>query len=85
MVNLQSNGEQLLVVYGGRNESIFPLTCNVALNDICIYNINKNMWEALALFGQMPCSRYSHFITQYYVDSNYETEGFLMLGGVNLK
>jgi hypothetical protein len=55
--------EQLLVIYGGRNDAIFEQTSNLALNDVCIYNINRNTWEALAIFGQMPCSRWSHIIT----------------------
>jgi hypothetical protein len=39
------------VIYGGRNDAIFAQTNNVALNDICIFNINKKVWEALAIFG----------------------------------
>lgn len=40
MTNLKSSDEQLLVIYGGRNDIIFSQTSNVALNDICIFNIN---------------------------------------------
>lgn len=82
MVHLVSQSEQLLVVYGGRNDAIFVQTNNVALNDICIYNINRNTWEALALFGQMPCSRWSHFMA---VVTGKAEEGFLMFGGANLE
>jgi hypothetical protein len=65
MTSLQnkSSGHQLLVIFGGRNDSIFSCTNNVALNDVCIYNINTNTWEALAMYGQIPISRWDHVIT----------------------
>ena len=44
---------------------IFTKTNNVALNDICIYNINKNEWEPLCMFGQMPSSRWGHCTVGY--------------------
>lgn len=85
MTNLQSNGEQLLIVYGGRNDVIFKQTQNVALNDICVFNINKHQWEALAVFGQMPCSRWSHFMTKVNGDTDSAADGILIFGGVNIK
>ena len=41
----------MLVIYGGRNDNIFSMTNNVALNDICIFNLNKFTWETVALVG----------------------------------
>ena len=76
---------QLLVIYGGRNDNIYEETNNIGLNDICIFNINTKTWESLAIFGEMPCSRWSHVITQVRGDSKEDEEGFIMLGGVNLK
>jgi hypothetical protein len=52
MTHLVANKNQLLVIYGGRNDTIFQYIKNLALNDICIYNIQKMTWEALAIFGQ---------------------------------
>ena len=54
MVHLPASksGQQLLVIYGGRNDRIFEQTGGVGLSDINIYNINLNQWEALAMFGQ---------------------------------
>jgi hypothetical protein len=57
----------------------------VALNDICIFNINKNMWEALAIFGQMPCSRWSHTLSHVSGETKDSEDGFLMFGGASLK
>lgn len=36
------NGQHLLVIYGGRNDRVYESTGNVALNDICIFNLNFN-------------------------------------------
>ena len=44
-------GAKMLVIYGGRNDNIFGMTNNVALNDICILNLNSFTWESLAMFG----------------------------------
>ena len=60
MVNVQANNCQLVVIYGGRNDQIFTRTNNVALNDICVLNLNTREWEPVAMFGHMPCSRWSH-------------------------
>ena len=52
------------------------------MNDICIYNINKKEWQVLAMYGQMPCSRWSHILT---MNGAGRGDGFLVFGGVNLK
>lgn len=51
MTHLTSNQEQLIVIYGGRNDVIYLQTSNIAMNDVCVYNLNKNVWESLAIFG----------------------------------
>ncbi len=86
MIHLQQKniGLHMLVIYGGRNDNIFSMTNNVALNDICIFNLNKFTWETVAMFGQMPCSRWSHCM----VARGYEqmsSDGFMIFGGVNLQ
>ena len=75
------NKHYLLVIYGGRNDSIYRKTQNVALNDICIYNVNTNEWTALAMYGQMPCSRWSHIFLN---NRSHNPDGFFVFGGVNL-
>ncbi|CDW80498.1 kelch motif family protein [Stylonychia lemnae] len=69
-----------LVIFGGRNDSIFAETQNVALNDICMFNVVTNEWTALAIYGQIPTSRWSHGFTK--LDDNGK---FILFGGVNLK
>ena len=83
-INVRKNGHQLLVVYGGRNDKIFENTGNVALNDICIFNVNTSTWESLAMFGQMPSSRWSHCMVPLQ-NSRQPNEGFIVFGGGNLK
>lgn len=52
-VNLKNRRtkDEFLVIYGGRNDQIFESTNNVALNDICLFNICTRTWESLAIFG----------------------------------
>lgn len=74
-----------LVIYGGRNDTLYSRTSNVALNDICMLNVNKLEWITIAMYGQMPCSRWSHCFTANRGGSSGATDGFLVFGGVNLK
>ena len=83
-INIKHSGHQLLVLYGGRNDRIYDSTGNVALNDICVYNCNLMAWEPLAMFNQMPCSRWSHTMIPLTSTQSYH-EGFIVFGGVNLK
>lgn len=78
------NKHRLLVIYGGRNDQIYQRTSNVALNDISIFNVNKLEWTTLAMYGEMPCSRWSHCFTLNRGYSSGSVDGFLVFGGVNL-
>ena len=73
--------EILLVIYGGRNDQIFPVIGNVALNDICIFNVNFKTWTSLAIFGMQPCSRWSTILLP---NRKHQPDGILVFGGVNL-
>ena len=59
-INIKKTNNQMLVVYGGRNDKIYATTGSVALNDICLFNINLSQWESIAMFGQLPMSRWKH-------------------------
>ena len=72
----------LLVIYGGRNDGIFASTKNVALNDICIFNVNHRQWVSLAMYGIPPSSRWSHFMVP---NRRYNPDGVVIFGGVSLK
>ena len=67
-LNIKKTGHQLLVIYGGRNDQIYKQTGSAALNDVCIFNINLRKWESLAMFGQMPMSRWKHSMVSHFDD-----------------
>jgi hypothetical protein len=49
-----------------------------------LFNINTRTWEALAIYGQMPISRWSSIITQLDGDTKDDAEGFYLFGGVTI-
>ena len=73
--------EKLLVIYGGRNDSIFAHTQNVALNDVCIFNLNQKCWISLTMYGTLPTSRWSHIMVP---NRSHDADGFIVFGGVSL-
>lgn len=77
-----NKGEHLLVIHGGRNDEIFNGTKNVALNDVNLFNTVTKQWMQLAMYGQHPCSRWSHSMVAY-KDSDFD--GFIIFGGINLR
>ena len=83
-INHKKTGHQLLVIYGGRNDKIYEHTGSAALNDICIYNINLRMWEAVAMIGQLPMSRWNHSMVAQNDEMSMSREGFMIFGGTNL-
>ena len=82
LLPLSKSCHQLLVIYGGRNDRIYEHTGGVAMNDICIYNINLNQWETLATFGQIPLGRWKHCMIP--MVSREHSDGIMIFGGVNL-
>ena len=66
-----------LIIYGGRNEAIFPIIRNVALNDLHIYDIKSNRWAAIAMYGDIPGSRWGHRIVA-------NDTKIMLFGGMNL-
>lgn len=82
-INIKKTNNQMLVLYGGRNDKIYATTGSVALNDICLFNINLSQWESIAMFGQLPMSRWKHAMVA--MNSQQSTkDGFMIFGGTNL-
>ena len=67
-----------LAIYGGKNESVYKYIHNLGLNDICLYDLENNRWEALAMFGSVPSSRWAHAMCAY-------ESKLIVFGGINLK
>ena len=62
---------------GGRNDAIFPIIKNVALNDLHIYDVASNRWCTLAMYGDIPSSRWGHRIIA-------NDNKIMLFGGMNL-
>jgi hypothetical protein len=78
-----------LVIYGGRNDEIYsgnqpnqPQIKNVALNDLHLYDTKLNMWMQVALYGELPCSRWGHSMAG---SSEGGKDKILVFGGINLE
>ena len=52
---------------------------NTSMNDLCMYNIVTNEWESLALYGQIPTSRWGASM----IAVNHSK--LILFGGCNLK
>ena len=66
-----------LVIFGGRNDAIYPVIKNVALNDLHVYDVAENRWQALAIYGDLPESRWGHRLVA-------NQEKIVIFGGMNL-
>ena len=66
-----------LVLFGGRNDAIFPSIRNVALNDLHIYDIQANRWLPVVIYGDMPSSRWGHKLVA-------NQDKIMLFGGMNL-
>jgi N-acetylneuraminic acid mutarotase len=62
---------------GGRNNSLYKKLNNIALNDLCLYNLEKLEWETIALYGILPPSRWGHSMVSI------EDNKLIVFGGVN--
>ena len=66
-----------LVIFGGRNKDVFPIIKNVALNDLHILDIEANCWIAIAMYGDIPGSRWGHRLVS-------NDQKIMLFGGMNL-
>ena len=65
------------MIYAGRHDGIFPMIKNVALNDLHIYDCKLNRWAAVAMYGDIPGSRWGHRIVA-------NDNKIVLFGGMNL-
>ena len=66
-----------LVIYGGRNDAIFSAIKNVALNDLHIMDVESNTWCRIAMYGDIPGSRWGHKLVA-------NENKIMLFGGMNL-
>jgi hypothetical protein len=53
-------GKKYLAIHGGRNDKMYKEYKNVALNDINLYDVEKNEWTVVENYGCFPEGRYGH-------------------------
>lgn len=52
--------QSYLVIHGGRNDHLYSSLKNIGLNDLHLYDINRNVWMGVALYNSIPPSRWGH-------------------------
>lgn len=67
-----------LVISGGRSNTLYKQIGNIAMNDINLFNTQTFEWEALAMYGQIPLSRWNHSLVSV------EEDKLLIFGGLNM-
>lgn len=67
-----------LILYGGRNDSLFPVLGDSCISDISILNIETMTWENTRVLGNIPSARWGHCAVAL------GTRMFI-LGGINTK
>jgi hypothetical protein len=69
-----------LAIFGGRCDQIYPIIKNVALNDLHLFNLLDYSWTPVAMYGDLPSSRWGHKICAAEHGSN----KLLLFGGMDL-
>ena len=65
------------MIFGGRNDDVYPIIKAVSLNDLHIYDIEQNRWAAIAMYGEIPGSRWGHRLVS-------NEQKIMLFGGMNL-
>lgn len=65
------------MIYGGRNDDVFPVIKTVSLNDLHIYDVAENRWSAIAMYGDIPRSRWGQQLAS-------NEHKIMLFGGMNL-
>ena len=73
-----------MAIFGGRNNNLYSeVEDNVALNDLHLNDLVRNTWVTVAIYGNIPLSRWGHQLFSCNTTSKLENKLFLF-GGVNL-
>jgi len=67
-----------LVISGGRNNALFKHLGNIAMNDVNLLNTQTLEWETVAMYGQIPLSRWNHTLVPL------DEERLVIFGGLNM-
>jgi hypothetical protein len=75
-----SRGKYLLIS-GGRNNSLYMTMGNIALNDLHLLNTQTFEWETLAMYGEVPVSRWNHSLIAI---EEGKDDRLVIFGGMNM-
>lgn len=72
--------DRYVVIHGGRNDTGFSEIKNIGLNDIHLFDVHTYTWTSVAIYNQVPTSRWAHILC-----SEGDKPGSLIIfGGVNM-
>ncbi len=66
------------MISGGRNNTQYKMIGNIAMNDIHLFNTQSFEWETIAMYGEIPLSRWNHSIVPV------NDEKLVIFGGLNM-
>jgi len=68
----------ILLIYGGKNDTLYGSTNDICLNDIRILNVEQMAWSPCSSYGEVPAiGRYHHRVTCF-------GNKMLIFGGIGL-
>lgn len=67
-----------LIIYGGRNDSLYSLQGDCCVRDLSVLNIDTLTWENCRLMGSIPPGRWGHCAAAC-------GSKMVMIGGINVK
>ena len=68
----------ILIIYGGKNDTLFGETNDICLNDIRILNVEQMAWSPVSSYGETPqIGRYHHRVACF-------GSKMLIFGGIGL-
>ena len=75
-----------LVIHGGRNDEIYAHDINnIGMNDLHLFDILSLTWMSVAIYNQVPTSRWSHILCAEDHNQDYEGNRLIIFGGINQK
>jgi len=74
------------VIHGGRNDEMFSSKIkNIGMNDLHLFDITSLTWMAVAIYNELPTSRWSHVLCAEQNSDDYESNKIIIFGGVNMQ
>lgn len=74
------------MIHGGRNDEMFSSKIkNIGMNDLHLFDITSLTWMAVAIYNELPTSRWSHVLCAEQNSDDYESNKIIIFGGVNMQ